>query len=106
MSQAEVLFLGIEGGGTRTVALLVNDKGETLGRAIAGPANLKLLSDRQLIGHFSEIAGSVRRPDAMAIGLAGAWAELDWKRIRRAAGKVWPRIPCYATNDLETALTA
>jgi len=107
MSQAEVLFLGIEGGGTRTVALLVNDKAGTVERAIAGPANLKLLSDRQLVGHFREIAHSVRpRPDAMAIGLAGAWAESDWKRIRGAAGKVWPRVPCYATNDLETALTA
>src|SRR5260370_34743892 len=91
MSQAEVLFMGIEGGGTRTVALLVNDKGETAGRAIAGPANLKLLSDRQLAGHFREIARSMgRRPNAMAIGLAGAWTEYDCKRIRGAAGKVWP----------------
>src|SRR5205823_7351477 len=46
------------------------------------------------------------RPDALGIGLAGAWAESDRKRICLAAAKIWPRIPCYATSDLETALTA
>src|SRR5947209_8635141 len=33
-------------------------------------------------------------------------SETDRERIRRAAAKVWPGIPCYATNDLETALMA
>src|SRR6266567_1350569 len=106
MARAESIFLGIEGGGTRTVALLVNDQGDPLARVQAGPANLKLLSDRELVRHFREIADSLRRPHAIAIGLAGAWAEPDWRRIRVGAAKVWPRVPCYATNDLETALIA
>jgi N-acetylglucosamine kinase-like BadF-type ATPase len=42
----------------------------------------------------------------MAIGLAGAWAKSDRDRIQAAAAKVWPRVPCYATHDLKTALTA
>ena len=106
MSRPEPVFLGIEGGGTRTIALLANHKGETLARIEAGPANLQLLSDRQLVTHFRELANSLSRPNAMAIGLAGAWSEQDFKRIQLAAAKVWPRIPCYATNDLETALVA
>ena len=32
-------FLGIDGGGTRTVALLANDEGQLLGRAESGPSN-------------------------------------------------------------------
>jgi N-acetylglucosamine kinase len=32
-------FLGIDGGGTRTVALLANDEGQFLGRAESGPSN-------------------------------------------------------------------
>jgi N-acetylmuramic acid 6-phosphate etherase len=42
----------------------------------------------------------------VAIGMAGARSELDWERIRAAAAKVWPGIPCYATSDLETAIVA
>ena len=42
----------------------------------------------------------------MAIGMAGARIEADRQRIRSAAAKVWPKVPCYATNDLETALAA
>jgi N-acetylmuramic acid 6-phosphate etherase len=46
------------------------------------------------------------RPAAVAIGMAGARTEKDRNRIRRAAAKAWPLIPCYATSDLETALAA
>ena len=38
--------------------------------------------------------------------MAGARTEADRQRIRAAAAKVWPKVPCYATNDLETALAA
>jgi N-acetylmuramic acid 6-phosphate etherase len=38
--------------------------------------------------------------------LSGAWVEADFRRIRSAAAKAWPGIPCSATNDLETALIA
>src|SRR5438552_4108847 len=99
-------FLGIEGGGTRTVALLVNDRGEALQRLEAGPANVKLLTDVELTRHFRSLAAVLPRPAALAIGLAGAWTAVDRKRIRVAADKIWPGVPCYATNDLETAITA
>ena len=100
------IFLGIEGGGTRTVALLADDSGQRLGRLEAGPANMKLLTDAQLGRHFRSIADAFVHPDALGIGLSGAWVEADFARIRVAAAKAWPRVPCYATNDLETALTA
>jgi N-acetylmuramic acid 6-phosphate etherase len=103
---AGVRVLGIEGGGTRTVALLADGGGQTLLRLETGPANMKLLPEAQLTRHFRSIAAALPVPDALGIGLSGAWAEEDFKRIRSAAAKVWPRIPCYATNDLETALVA
>ena len=100
------LFLGIDGGATHTTALLADSAGRALGRLEAGPANLKLLTDAQLTRHFRSIAANFPQPAATGIGLAGAWDEPDWKRIRLAAAKVWPRVPCYATHDLETALAA
>ena len=99
-------YLGIEGGGTRTVALLVDSSGRPLRRLETGPANMKLLTQAQLTQHFRSIAVALAGPDALGIGLSGAWTEVDFRRIRSAAATVWPRIPCYATNDLETALTA
>src|SRR6058998_2780351 len=105
-ARAKQLFLGIECGGTRSVALLTNGNGEAVQRFEAGPANLKLLNDAQLIRHLESIANAFPRPTALGIGMAGARSEADWKRIRQAAEKVWPQIPCHATNDLETALVA
>ncbi len=100
------IYLGIEGGGTRTVALLANERGSLLQRHEFGPANVKLLKDAELIRHFRAISEAFPRPNALAIGLAGAREEKDWQRIRIAAAKVWPGVPCHATNDLETALAA
>src|SRR2546428_11261313 len=99
-------FLGIECGGTRTVAILTDQGGRLLQRATAGPANLKLMDDAVLLRHLRGIARNFARPASIAIGMAGARAEKDWARIRQAAAQTWPNIPCYATNDLETALAA
>jgi N-acetylmuramic acid 6-phosphate etherase len=104
--EAQALCLGIEGGGTRTVALVADPAGRALRRLEAGPANLKLLTDPQLVRQFRSLGRRLPRPAALGIGLAGAWAKSDCDRIRRAAAKVWPGVPCHATNDLETALTA
>ena len=103
------LYLGIECGGTRSIALLSDATGKQFVRMEAGSANLKLLSDPQLHAHFRKIDGLLKNPRgvvALAIGMAGARTETDRQRIRSAAEKVWPNIPIYATNDLETALAA
>ena len=68
-------YLGIEGGGTRTVALLADSSGETLRRLETGPANMKLLTAAQLTRHFRSIVSAVPSPDALGIGLSGAWVE-------------------------------
>ncbi len=106
VSAQPALFLGIEGGGTRTVALLADAAGHLVERAEFGPANVRLLTDAQLLRHFREIAKAFPRPVAVGIGLAGARDEKDRERVRRAAALAWPRVPCHATNDLETALAA
>ncbi len=99
-------YLGIEGGGTRTVALLADGHGQVVRRLETGPANMKLLTEAQLTRRFRSIAAALPLADALGIGLSGAWTEADFRKIRSAAAKVWPRVPCCATNDLEIALTA
>jgi N-acetylmuramic acid 6-phosphate etherase len=103
---AAAMYLGIEGGATRTVVLLANINGHILRRLERGPTNMKLLSKAQLTREFRSIAAVLPIPDSLCIGLSGAWVEADFALVRSAAARVWPRVPCYATNDLETALTA
>lgn len=103
---AAPLFLGIEGGGTHTVALLADGVGSLIARIEAGPANLKLLNDAKLAALFRSIAAQMPAPNAVGIGLAGARGETEWSRIRAVAAKVWRDTPCLATNDLETAFAA
>lgn len=107
------LILGIEGGGTRTSVLQVRRaksvkaQNEIMAQFATGPAVLPLMSDRELQWHLREIAGRLpQTPEAIGIGLAGARTEASRERIQRAASVVWPRVPCHATNDLETALHA
>lgn len=106
ISEPAKSFLGIDGGGTKTVVLSVNQDGQVIRRLESGPANVRLLTDAQLVAHLHGVARAMPRPLAVGIGLAGAWAESDAQRIRQAAAKAWPNLPCHATNDLETALLA
>jgi len=102
--------LGIESGGTRTTALLAPGGGQPCLRAEFGPANLRLMDDDALAQHFTAINALCQQSSAplagIAIGMAGARTDSDRQRIRAASAKVWPNVPCYATNDLETALAA
>ena len=104
------LYLGIEGGGTRTTALLTDAADNVLFEAAFDAGNLKLLSDRELQWRLRDIAARLPCPpsqlSAMAIGLAGTRTDADRDRIRRAASRSFPEVPCLATNDLETALAA
>jgi N-acetylmuramic acid 6-phosphate etherase len=100
------LFLGIEGGGTRSVAVMADEQGKFVRRIEAGPGNVRLLDDAQLLELLEGVAAAFPMPDAVAIGMAGARTPADERRIREAAGRVWPGISCRTTNDLETALAA
>jgi N-acetylmuramic acid 6-phosphate etherase len=100
-------FLGIDCGGTRSVA--VYQCGDVQRRIEAGPGNVGLLSDAQLLALFrslSTVHKNLRTPDAIAIGMAGGALRERQERIRGAAARVWRGVPCLATGDLDTALAA
>lgn len=106
-TQQPTAYLGIEGGGTRTTVRLEAEDGTLLSEFATGPAVLSLISDRELQWHLRDIAECLPyMPSAIGIGLAGVRTDTDAERLRRAASRIWPQIPCVATNDLETALAA
>lgn len=98
--------LGIEGGATRTVALLATPHGSLIQRLETGPSNLRLASDHELHSRFAEIAATFPSPSAIGIGLAGARTASDRQRILQAAQSAWPGISITVTHDLDTALLA
>jgi len=106
IQKAAFKFLGIECGGTRTVALLANESGKLLRRVEAGPANMRLLGARKLKSHLSALAKQFPRPDAVAIGMAGVRGEDDRDTLRGLVNSVWRNVPNHVSHDLETALWA
>jgi len=106
-SSTRPCILGIEAGGTRTSVLLVDESGKEILEFHTGPAVLPLLSDRELQWHLRDIAARLPfSPAAIGIGMAGARSDADKERLHAAAARIWPNVPCVATNDLETALAA
>ena len=90
------MILGIEGGGTKTVALLSTGQ-----RRIFGPLNLKLASDRQILAILRQF-----KPARAAICLAGCRTATDRQRLRQLAGRAWPRAEVFVGNDLHSGLAA
>jgi len=106
------LIMGIDGGGTRTVALVVDEKLQELGRGQAGPANyhnvglesvryaLWIAADQACRGAgctFADLA-------ALGCGLAGAGRAEDRRVLQRAVAEVIPVSPLVLTHDAEIAL--
>lgn len=69
------LALGIDGGGTRTRALLVDPQGEVLAQAETGPSNINQVSESVLAGRLRELCSTVLQDHESAyacFGLAGS----------------------------------
>ncbi|MCG3149496.1 MAG: hypothetical protein PCFJNLEI_02959 [Verrucomicrobiae bacterium] len=93
--EAAAYTLGIEGGGTKTVAL--TSRGE---RRQFGPLNLKLSTDRQIRQILRQF-----KPSRAAVCLAGCRTETDRQRILRVARQAWPKAEnIYVGNDLDSGL--
>ena len=101
-----MIILGIEGGGTRTSALLVNSADNAVLKTIsAGPGNLRLLSGEALASLLGEIRSQLpAAPDRIGIGLAGVRTEGDRERLARAVSTCWPGVPAVVADDLILAL--
>ena len=105
--RADDCFLGVEGGGTRTVALLTDRRARILSRLESGPLNLKLSSDTTVLRRLREIKrGLGSRPMSLALCLAGCRTATDHSRARALAERVWPGVPAYVGSDLDSALAA
>ena len=104
MESREIL-LGIECGGTRTVALAVGTDLHIVHRLELGACNLRLVDDARLEAQFREVASRVPTPSAIGIGMAGVRDARDCERVHAVVEQVWPRTPSRIDHDLESAIS-
>jgi N-acetylmuramic acid 6-phosphate etherase len=100
-------ILAIEGGGTKTVALIATATGQIHRRLQFGPLNLKLATDTQILN----VLRSLRRSHAptlhaVSVCLAGCRTAADRARLRALAARVWPRAKIFVGNDLDSGHAA
>jgi N-acetylmuramic acid 6-phosphate etherase len=115
--ETQRVCLGIEGGGTRTVALLADARGCVLGQLSLGPLNLKLSTDAQILRTLRRIRhSSVPLRSALyaprcslhgiAVCLAGCRTAADRARVRALTGSVFPNARCVVGSDLDSGFAA
>lgn len=104
-------YAGIDGGGTKTLAIVVNRQGVEQGRGLAGSANYGTIGQAQAIANIESAveqalaaAGGSSRLDAAWIGLAGVDRQTDRDRLFPLLQPLAPVIELG--NDAELALSA
>lgn len=92
-------ILGIEGGGTKTDWVLLDETGTTLREGQLPSAHLKLSTEEQLRQIFGMLPS-----DATDVGafLAGCLTETDRAQLRRIAESVWPNARIAVGGDRES----
>jgi N-acetylmuramic acid 6-phosphate etherase len=120
LSGATDLYLGIDGGGTHTVALLAHaeagpgNRWTLLGRGEAGPSNLQAVGAGRALAALDEAVGKAfagaalgRRPVVAAcLGLAGAGRPEDQAVIQDWAARVKLAAVVEVTGDAPLLLAA
>ena len=107
------LLLGIDGGGTSTVAWLADARGNVLGAGVAGPSNSKAVGvpsalaalEQAIDAAFQSAAEGVRSVDVACLGLAGFGRPADQRVLREwaEARKVCERLLPVTDGDLVIA---
>jgi N-acetylmuramic acid 6-phosphate etherase len=108
------LLLGIDGGGTKTTALLAEADGRVLGRGVTGSSNYHAVgadTARDSVRAAVQTAfGEARRTplalEAVCLGLAGAGRAPDRALFGDWAVREWPNAKRLIVNDAELVLAA
>jgi len=108
------LFLGIDGGGSKTTALLADADGQTIGRGVAGPSNYHVVGvemayaalDAAITAAFVDAALPPEPFAALCLGMAGVGRPEDRRVIQAWADAHYPGAVLRIANDAELVLAA
>lgn len=105
------ILIGIDGGGSKTTALIADRDGNILGRGMAGSSNYLVIGAEaayMALDAAVEAAAGGRpvQPAALCLGLAGAARPADQAVIRAWTDARYPGVPIVITHDARLALAA
>jgi N-acetylglucosamine kinase-like BadF-type ATPase len=108
------LLLGIDGGGTKTTALLAEADGRVLGRGMTGSSNYHVIGAdmacktiREAVhAAFMEARQTPSALEVVCLGLAGVDRARDRALFTDWAEREWPNAKCIIVNDAELVLAA
>jgi N-acetylmuramic acid 6-phosphate etherase len=99
-------ILGVEGGGTKTAWVLVEQEGDTLRVLDQGklpPSNFRLVSPDRLRVIFEQMPVDANR---VGMFLAGCATEEDRNLLTKLCSQVWPSAKILAGSDRDSGLAA
>jgi N-acetylglucosamine kinase-like BadF-type ATPase len=103
------LVLGLDSGGTKTVAVLADEAGHLLGEARGAGANLQTHGQGEVERALHDVIerATLRRPiAALCLGMAGVDRPEDEALVRGVLGRLGHREPLRVVNDAFIALVA
>jgi N-acetylglucosamine kinase-like BadF-type ATPase len=103
--------LGIDAGGTKTVCLLANDRGDILAETRGAGANLQVMGElgvEKILHHVMEETVGDRdvRLDAICLGIAGVDRPRDAQSVKDIMRRIGQKTPTVVVNDALVALVA
>ena len=107
----EPLFLGVDGGATKTLAVVVDPDGHERGRGVAGSGNHESVGFERAVQNVKEAVAATLHMAGAALPLAAAWIGLAGIDRPNDHAKFLPQLESLAcrvhiTNDAELALAA
>lgn len=111
MTQLTDIFIGIDGGGSKTTALIADRDGNILGRGTSGPSNYLVIGAEAAYAALdaaveSAVGGQPVPPAALCLGMAGAARPADQAVLRAWTDARYPGVPVVITHDARLALAA
>src|SRR5262245_17313898 len=103
--------LGIDAGGTKTVCLLADDRGQVLAESRASGANLQVMGELEVEKVLHQVMEETLgdhdfRPDAICLGIAGVDRPEDAAAVQSIMRRSGPRRRTPVVNDALVALVA
>ena len=105
-------IVGIDGGGTKTVACLITDTGDVLARAVGESTNYRKDQESQLLSRILQLVQTLMaqagiyqpRPDALSVCLSGLGQESSKQRVRMLLGDAFLSNWLVVDSDARAAL--
>ncbi|MCB0053227.1 MAG: ROK family protein [Caldilinea sp.] len=109
-----MITLGIDGGGTKTRCVAVDEEGEVLASTTVGSTNINAVDHLTVRERLAEAIVTVLSqasidPDdvfAVGLGMSGVGRPADAQLVRRWMGEILPKAHTYVDNDAVAALAS